>query len=90
MRLRGAVGGEVVVRPKMRAGGIVALPEGEGSNGASPGHSGYHTLPHSRGHRPRPQSEYFGAHGQVRAMGCGVEKWSVCWCASVWFGVHLN
>uniref|UniRef100_A0A8C7GKC7 non-specific serine/threonine protein kinase n=1 Tax=Oncorhynchus kisutch TaxID=8019 RepID=A0A8C7GKC7_ONCKI len=29
-RLRGAVGGEVVVRPKMRAGGIVALPEGEG------------------------------------------------------------
>uniref|UniRef100_A0AAZ3Q046 non-specific serine/threonine protein kinase n=1 Tax=Oncorhynchus tshawytscha TaxID=74940 RepID=A0AAZ3Q046_ONCTS len=52
-RLREAGGGEVVVRPKMRAGGIVALPEGEGSNGASPGHSGYHTLPHSRGQRPR-------------------------------------
>ncbi|XP_023864085.1 tau-tubulin kinase 1 isoform X1 [Salvelinus sp. IW2-2015] len=65
-RLRGAVGGEVVVRPKMRAGGIVALPEGEGSNGASPGHSGYHTLPHSRGQRPRPQSEHFGAQGQAQ------------------------
>uniref|UniRef100_A0A8C7HGT0 Tau-tubulin kinase 1-like n=1 Tax=Oncorhynchus kisutch TaxID=8019 RepID=A0A8C7HGT0_ONCKI len=64
-RLRGAGGGEVVVRPKMRAGGIGAQPEGEGSNGASPGYPGYHTLPHSRGHRPRPQSEYFGAHGQL-------------------------
>ncbi|XP_041742566.2 tau-tubulin kinase 1 isoform X2 [Coregonus clupeaformis] len=64
-RLRGAGGGEVVVRPKMRAGGIGALPDGEGSNGASPGHSGYHTLPHSHGHRPRPQSEHFGAHGQA-------------------------
>ncbi|XP_052354661.1 tau-tubulin kinase 1-like isoform X1 [Oncorhynchus keta] len=64
-RLRGAGGGEVVVRPKMRAGGIGAQPEGEGSNGASPGYPGYHTLPHSRGHRPRPQSEYFGAHGQA-------------------------
>ncbi|CAB1312806.1 unnamed protein product [Coregonus sp. 'balchen'] len=64
-RLRGAGGGEVVVRPKMRVGGIGALPDGEGSNGASPGHSGYHTLPHSHGHRPRPQSEHFGAHGQL-------------------------
>ncbi|XP_055758733.1 tau-tubulin kinase 1-like isoform X1 [Salvelinus fontinalis] len=64
-RLRGAGGGEVVVRPKMRAGGVGAPPEGEGSNGASPGYPGYHTLPHSRGHRPRPQSEYFGAHGQA-------------------------
>ncbi|XP_045556943.1 tau-tubulin kinase 1 isoform X2 [Salmo salar] len=64
-RLRGAGGGEVVVRPKMRAGGIGVPPEGEGSNGASPGYPGYHTLPHSRGHRPRPQSEYFGAHGQA-------------------------
>ncbi|XP_029608258.1 tau-tubulin kinase 1 isoform X1 [Salmo trutta] len=64
-KLRGAGGGEVVVRPKMRAGGIGVPPEGEGSNGASPGCPGYHTLPHSRGHRPRPQSEYFGAHGQA-------------------------
>ncbi|KAK6293767.1 hypothetical protein J4Q44_G00360930 [Coregonus suidteri] len=64
-RLRGVGGVEVVVRPKMRAGGIGALPEGEGSNGASPGYPGYHTLPHSRGHRPRPQSEHCGAHGQA-------------------------
>uniref|UniRef100_A0AAZ3SGH8 non-specific serine/threonine protein kinase n=1 Tax=Oncorhynchus tshawytscha TaxID=74940 RepID=A0AAZ3SGH8_ONCTS len=82
-RLREAGGGEVVVRPKMRAGGIVALPEGEGSNGASPGHSGYHTLPHSRGQRPRPQSEHFGAQGQVRSRDCGVENWCVSWCVSV-------
>uniref|UniRef100_A0A3P8ZG14 non-specific serine/threonine protein kinase n=1 Tax=Esox lucius TaxID=8010 RepID=A0A3P8ZG14_ESOLU len=52
-RLRVAGGGEVVVRPKMRAGGVGALPDGEGVNGAGPGHSGYHTLPQSRGQRPR-------------------------------------
>ncbi|XP_010887412.2 tau-tubulin kinase 1 isoform X2 [Esox lucius] len=64
-RLRVAGGGEVVVRPKMRAGGVGALPDGEGVNGAGPGHSGYHTLPQSRGQRPRPQSEHFAAHGQA-------------------------